>query len=152
MAIPFIRQFGGIEKFEESRFPSACGAGKKDHLPFHVSGTKQAFIATETTRRQHRRRCEKGDALAGIVRKLGAPLGALGDFVAQHRAEQPLFIAEIMVQHPLVAPGAAGDGVHPRAGKSFGGKFNQSGGQNAPAGAVGITTGVNHGFAILMHG
>jgi len=56
----------------------------------------------------------------------------LGDFAAQHFAEQMLLVAEIMVEHPFVDGGPPGNRIHARAGKTVRREFLQGGGQNAP--------------------
>ena len=62
----------------------------------------------------------------------------LGDFAAQHFAEQTLLVTEIMVEHPFVDGRAPRNRVHARAGKTVGGEFLERGGQDAFARAFGI--------------
>ncbi len=66
------------------------------------------------------------------------PAPAVADLVAQHGAEQAFLVAKIMVEHPLVDLGAAGDAADARAGKTARGKLLQRGVKNPLAGAVGI--------------
>lgn len=56
---------------------------------------------------------------------------AFGNFFEQGSAEEAGFVAVIVVKHPLIDIGAAGDGIHPRTGKSFGGKFREGGFEDA---------------------
>jgi hypothetical protein len=72
----------------------------------------------------------KGQAFDQGLRRGRQPRGAFGQLPPQDFAEQTLLVAEIVIEHPLVDARPAGDGVHPRPGKTLGGKFPQCGFEN----------------------
>ena len=98
-------------------------------LPFEHTNPVGVLARGLEPKRQSFRR------LAGRSLRPSLPFG---NFPAQHRAEQALLVAEIMVEHPLVDRRAPCNRVHARAGKALRREFFERGGQNALARAPGI--------------
>src|SRR5436309_15992247 len=58
-------------------------------------------------------------ALAGVVGRGASPGATLFHFSPQHLPKERLFVAKIVVEHPLVDRRAARDAVHAPSGEAF---------------------------------
>src|SRR5439155_8950439 len=70
-------------------------------------------------------------ALAGVVGRGASPGATLCHFSPQHLPKERLFVAKIVVEHPLVDRRAARNSVYARSGEAFGGKLPECGPQNS---------------------
>src|SRR6185312_10977865 len=64
--------------------------------------------------------------------------GKLVEFVGEHRLEQGLLVAEVLVEPFLVDPGPLGDGGHGRAVRSVLGELSRRRVLQAPARPLGV--------------
>ena len=77
-----------------------------------------------------------GQGLTRVVGRPRRPRHPLLELTAQDLAEEVVLVAEVVVEHPLVDAGAAGDAVDARARQALGGELVEGGGEDPLAGAL----------------
>ena len=77
-----------------------------------------------------------GVEVVDLDRLLGGADRGVG--ALEHRHEQPLLAAEVVVEHPLGRAGPGGDLVDPRAGEPLVGELAGRDVEDLPPGAVGV--------------
>ena len=78
------------------------------------------------------------EPLGGIVRRRRGPGHALAQLAPEDLAEEAVLVAEVVVEHPLVDAGPPRDARHAGAREALGGELLERGGEDAPAGALGV--------------
>src|SRR5215475_9547228 len=87
---------------------------------------------------------EKRQQVGGIGRRGGDQVEVGGDALVEGRAVEPLLVAEVVVEHPLVHRGGPRDRVDARPGEALGDELAAGRAENALAGADRISARSNH--------
>ena len=78
-------------------------------------------------------RCQGFDGIERIEVELLFCCADIAPGIFESSGEQRFLVAEIVVEHLLVGPGAAGNDIDPRPHEPVAGEFCFRGGQNPPA-------------------